>query len=176
MEPPVAGNATLLADEDAEVEHIVKNRLITKAGGLFKAGILIANSRAVVRAAKQIAEEDALKKSQAEQKKKEREETLQWEAKMAFGRWKADGRKINDDGSPQLKRTDALAIVRVLLPRLDVKKEVKMGNFKTVKDCVTWFGGISKGTTWDEEMEALEMECEEAGLHALRMSARNEGL
>lgn len=95
---------------------------------------------------------------------------------MAFGRWKADGRKINDDGSPKLKRTDALAIVRVLLPRLDVKKEVKMGNFKTVKDCVTWLGGISKGTTWDEEMEALEMECEEAGLHALRMSARNEGL
>lgn len=30
---------------------------------------------------------------------------------MAFERWKADGRKMNDDGSPQLKRIDMLAIV-----------------------------------------------------------------
>ena len=84
---------------------------------------------------------------------------------MVFGRWKADGRKSNDDG-PQLKKSDALVIIRVLLPRLDVKKEVKIGDLKTVKDCVQWLGGIRKGTTWDEEMEALEMEWEEAGLDA----------
>ena len=166
LEPPVAKNAALLADEDAEVDYIVKNRLINKAGGLFKAGLQIANCRAVIRAAKRIAEEDKLKALEVEQKKKVRRETLQSEAKMAFGRWKADGCKINEDGSPQLKRTDAFAIVRVLLPRLDVKKEAKMGDFKTVKDCVKWLGGICKGTTWDEEMEALEMEWEEAGFHA----------
>ena len=74
---------------------------------------------------------------------------------------------MNDDGrSPQLKRTDALAIIRVLLPRLDVKKEVKIRDLKTVKDCVKWLGGICKGTTWDEEMEALEMEWEEGGFDA----------
>ena len=82
---------------------------------------------------------------------------------MAFERWNADGRKTNDDGSPHLKRVDALAIVRVLLPRLDVKKEMKMGDFKTVKDCTNWLGGIRMGTTWEEEMEALEMEWEGAG-------------
>ncbi len=166
LEPPVATNSALLADEDAEVDYIVKKRLINKAGGLFKAGLQIANSRAVIRAAKRIAEEDKLKALEAEQKKKVRRETLQSAAKMAFGRWKADGRKTNDDGSPELKRMDAFANIRVLVPRLDVKKEVKMGDFKTVKDCVTWLGGIRNGTTWDEEMEALEMEWEEAGLDA----------
>ena len=165
LELPVVRNATLLADEDATVDHIVKNRLINKAGGLFKAGILIANSRAVLRAAKLIAEEDKQKALEAAQKKKDRQETLQSEAMMVFGRWKADGRKSNDDG-PQLKKSDALVIIRVLLPRLDVKKEVKIGDLKTVKDCVQWLGGIRKGTTWDEEMEALEMEWEEAGLDA----------
>ncbi len=130
LELPVARNATLLADEDAAVEPIVKNRLINKAGGLFKTGLLIANSRAVVQAAKQIAEEDRLKALDAAQKKKERQESLQSEANLAFERWKADGRKMNDDGSPQLKRMDALAIVRVLLPRLDVKKEMKMGSLR----------------------------------------------
>jgi hypothetical protein len=166
LEPSIATNSALLADEDAEVDYIVKNRRINQEGGLFKAGLQIANSRAVIRAAKQIAEEDKLKALEAEQKKKVRRETLQSAAKMAFGRWKADGRKTNDDGSPELKRMDAFAIIRVLVPRLDVKKEVKMGDFKTVKDCVTWLGGIRNGTTWDEEMEALEMEWEEAGLDA----------
>jgi hypothetical protein len=166
LELPVARNDTLQADEDAQVEEIVKKRSINKAGGLFRAGVSIANSRVVLRAAKIIADADALNKAKAEQKKRERQETLQSEAKMAFGRWKADGRKVNDDGSPQLKRTDALAIIRVLLPRLDVKKEVKIGDLKTVKDCIQWLGGIRKGTTWDEEMEALEMEWEEAGLDA----------
>ncbi len=115
------------------------------AGGLFKAGLQIANSRAVIRVAKRIAEEDKLKALEAEQKKKVRRETLQSAAKMAFGRWKADGHKMNDNGSPELKRMDAFAIIRVLVPRLDVKKEVKMGDFKMVKDCVTWLGGINLG-------------------------------
>jgi hypothetical protein len=33
-----------------------------------------------------------------------------------------------------------------------------MSEFKMVKDCVQWLGGIGRGTTWDEAMEALEME------------------
>ncbi len=166
LEPPVARNDILQAGKDAQVKEIVKNRTINKAGGLFRAGVQIANSRVVLRAAKIIANEDALNKAKATQKKKERQESLQLEANLAFKRWKADGRKMNDDGSPQLKRMDALAIVRVLLPRLDVKKEMKMGDLKTVKDCVQWLGGIRQGTTWDEEMEALEMEWEAARLDA----------
>ncbi len=34
LELPVARNATLLVDEDAAVEHIMKNWLINKAGNL----------------------------------------------------------------------------------------------------------------------------------------------
>ncbi len=107
LELPVVRNATLLADEDATVDHIVKNQLINKAGGLFKAG-MIANSCAVVRAAKRIV--DKQKALEAAQKKKDQQETLQSEAMMAFGRWKADGYKSNDDG-PQLKKSDALVII-----------------------------------------------------------------
>jgi hypothetical protein len=61
----------LLADKDAAVEHIVKHWLIYRVGGLFKAGLLIVNSCAVVQAAKQIADEDRLKALDAAQKKKE---------------------------------------------------------------------------------------------------------
>ena len=61
-----------------------------------------------------------------------------------------------------MNKKDAYAIVRVLLPRIDVKKEFKLGQFKTVKDCIMWLGQIGRGTTWDEEMAAWERECEES--------------
>ena len=107
-----------------------------------------------------IADEDALNKAKAVQKKKEREETVQMDAMAAFERWVASGRKANVDGQPELNKKDALAIIRVLLPRLDIKKELRMSNFKTVKDCNKWLGEIRMGTTWDTEMEALlDQEC-----------------
>ena len=72
--------------------------------------------------------------------------------------------KSNTDGCPILNRKDAYAIVRVLLPRLDVKKEFKLGQFKNAKDCVKWLGEIGQGTTWDEEMSAWVREYEESNV------------
>lgn len=43
LEPPVATNSTLQADEDEQVEHIVTHRLINKAGGLYRAGVQCTN-------------------------------------------------------------------------------------------------------------------------------------
>ena len=40
------------SDEERQTEHIVKNKLVNKAGGWYKAGIVIANSRVVIEAAK----------------------------------------------------------------------------------------------------------------------------
>ena len=31
-------------------------------------------------------------------------------------------------------------------------------SFKTLKDCVHWLGNIRRGTTWDEELEAMLVE------------------
>ena len=44
LELPVACNSILQADEDTQVEEIVKKPSINKAGGLFRAGEQIANS------------------------------------------------------------------------------------------------------------------------------------
>ena len=102
-------------------------------------------------------------KERAAQKKIEKHELLQSEGKMAFATWVGNGRKVNgSDGYPILNKKDAFAIVRVLLPRIDVKRELKMGQFKAAKDCIKWLGEIGRGTTWDEEMEAWERECEES--------------
>lgn len=120
--------------------------------------VQIANSRVVLWAAKQIAEEDELKKQITIQKKKEKENTMQLNVKIAFGKFVDSGRKVNSNGSPMLNKKEALAVIRVLLPWIDIKKELKMGHFKTVKDCIKWLGEIHMGTIWNKEMGALERE------------------
>ena len=68
---------------------------------------------------------------------------------------------MDGDGYPVMNRKDAFAVVKVLLPRMDILKELKLSNFRTVKDCVKWLGEIGRGTTWDEEMRALKREYDE---------------
>ena len=162
MKPCDVVEHTIPPDQEAQVEHIVKNKLITSAGGLYKAGVVIANCDVVIDASKRAAIEAEQLKQRAAQKKIDKQESLQSEGKMAFVTWVGNGRKVNDNGYPVLNKKDATAIVRVLLPRIDVKKELKMGQFKTVWDCIKWLGEIGRGLNWDEEMEAWERECEES--------------
>ena len=89
------------------------------------------------------------------------------DAKMTFQRWVESGRKASGDGWPELNKKDALAIIRVMLPRINIDLEgnnkLKMGNFKTVNDCHKWLGEIRKGTAaWDAEMEAVMQEWNES--------------
>ena len=75
----------------------------------------------------------------------------------AYKRWENKGRKQTVDGDPDIKsKKDAIAIIRVLLPRLSVgPNKISLTSFKVLKDCLQWLGGIRRGTTWHEELEAL---------------------
>ncbi len=57
------------------------------------------------------------------------------------------------DGDPDIKsKKDAMAIIRVLLPRLSVgPRKVTLSSFKALKDCVQWLGEIRRGTNWYED-------------------------
>ena len=59
---------------------------------------------------------------------------------MAFVAWTRNGRKVNYDGYPALNKKEAYAIVRALLLRIDVKKVLKLGQFKMDKYCIMWLG------------------------------------
>jgi len=48
------------------------------------------------------------------------------EVQKAHKEWVCDGRLINYDENPKLNRKSAHAIVRFLLPRVDIKGELKM--------------------------------------------------
>jgi len=51
-------------------------------------------------------------------------------------------------------------------PTIDILGALKLGDFKTVKLCVTWLGGIVRGMTWDQHMQAATDEFERKELEA----------
>ena len=69
------------------------------------------------------------------------------------------------DSDPDIKtKKDAIAIIRVLLPKLSVGgPKVTLSSFKNLKECVHWLGDIRRGTTWDQELESMLIAVEADG-------------
>ena len=52
--PREVEEAGIPSDKEAQIEHIVKNKLINKPGGLFRTGFIVANCRIVMESSKQV--------------------------------------------------------------------------------------------------------------------------
>ena len=50
LKPHVVSTTTFQKDDDEKIEHIMKNKLMTSAGGLYKSGIFIANCDMLLKA------------------------------------------------------------------------------------------------------------------------------
>ena len=55
IELPVISNNVILEGNEAKIEHIINNKLISTAWGLYKTGLIVANAQVVLEAAKQVA-------------------------------------------------------------------------------------------------------------------------
>ena len=62
-----------------------------------------------------------------------------------------NGTDINT-GNPKLDKEASVAIVKVLLPRIDPGEKGK--DYKTMVACEKWLGDLSGGTTWVDEMKS----------------------
>ncbi len=57
-----------------------------------------------------------------------------------------------------LNKKDSLAVVKFLLPRVDITGKLKLKDFNSMKKCVVWLAEITWGMTWDEHMVAVARE------------------
>ena len=140
-------------DEEAQVQHILDKNLITKSGGLFKTGIIVSNSRVVLEAAKRKKAMEEEKKRKKEEKDRKKEDKDTYAAATYFGKWIKDGENVDADGKPKLGKDAAVAIVKVLLPR--VNPNLKMKDYGTMKNCNEWLASL---TDWKAEMKKFEEE------------------
>ncbi len=63
---------------------------------------------------------------------------------------------MDDHNHPIMLRMSALAIVKVLMPK--VAPTLKLADYTTLKTCTKWLGELAGGTTWVDEMKMKAME------------------
>jgi len=152
---PKVKKAGVFEDNKARIQYLVDNRCMNKAGGLFKTGLLVANCQVVNECNRRVAGVEKKKMEAAATKKVDQSVDTWNKAKGAYVEWVTTGRKVDDaNGCPDLDRPSSYAVVKFLLPKIDIKGELRLKDFGTMKKCNTWLGGIGRGMTWDEHMEA----------------------
>ena len=79
--------------------------------------------------------------------------TMEDEGVLAYQDWVESGRPKTEKGWPKMNLKRAKSIIKVLLPIIDIKGELKMKNFdRGVGVCLKWLGEIARGMTWDQHM------------------------
>jgi hypothetical protein len=155
LEPATVVNHPLPIDEEAAIQALVKNGGVNKAGSLFRVGISVANCRVVLETLRRMKEQSEKAKEEKERARKAADDGKLKSGLDAFGKWCGDGRKVDGNNIPIMSRTNAVAIVKVLMPK--VAPTLKLGDFTTLKSCTKWLGDLAGGTTWVDEMKAMEV-------------------
>ena len=101
------------------------------------------------------------KKAKAKTKKQKKNTELNkrsCDARKAHADWVLAGRPVDEIGHPRLNKKDSLAVVKFLLPRVDITGKLKLKDFNLMKKCIVWRGEIARGMTWDEHMAAAALD------------------
>jgi hypothetical protein len=75
-------------------------------------------------------------------------------AQRVYEEWARTGRKVDANGCPDLDRPSSYAVVKFLLPKIDIKGGLRLKDFGMMKTCNEWLGRIRRGMTWDDHIEA----------------------
>ena len=103
------------------MEAIVANKPINRAGGQFKIDQNVANNRVLLGANKRTTVREKTSRKKKEQKKKDTKESAEVKAIIIYDQWVKDGKKLGSNGYPKLCKVTSIAVVKVLLPRIEIE-------------------------------------------------------
>jgi hypothetical protein len=121
---------------------------------LFKAGIIVANSNVVVKAAARKREMAAEKERKKLEDKELKDQNSESSANHIYSVWKRRGKNMKN-GTPDIPAPDLKKIFDFLIPKID--PSAKLSEYSTKQK--RWgklleFGGRGT-TTWEDEMDML---------------------
>ena len=136
LQPKVAVNQSIPADEEVVIEAHMKKGGANKAGSLFRVGISVVNCHVVLEMLWRTKEQADKVKEQKEKPWQVAEDGKVKAALEAFKKWCGNGMKLDGESHPVMTRTCAVAIVKVLMPT--VAPTLKVSDFTTLKSCTKW--------------------------------------
>jgi hypothetical protein len=153
LEIPMVADDSITGDDKAKINALLANNSVNRAGGLFKAGQIMANGSVVNEVIKRRAAIIEEGKANTTKKKEDKRGWIENEARKYYMTWLQGGMKVDGEGNPKLLKNAAYTIIKFLLPKVDILGTVRLGEFKTVKVCTKWIGEICCGMTWDQHMQ-----------------------
>ncbi len=156
VEPQQPEEYAIPDGEEEQIKALVDGKVTNSAGGMFKIGMLVVNSRVMLKSNEKLDEIKKEADEKRQQKTKEKVEKTEQAAIVAFCQWIDRGRRVDANGYPALSKDGSVAIVKVLLPR--IAPDEKVADYSTMKACIKWLGTLARGTTWEDEMKAVEEE------------------
>ena len=143
-------------DEEKKIKALMVKGVINRSGALCNIGVGIINCGLMLEANRRLEE----KKLQEEKDDAEVEKMKGLSdvdvALFHYGNWVTKGKQLNKKDKLDLSKAEAVAIVNVLLPKVDPTK--KVSEYKTMGKCVDWLMNLAGGTTWEMEIEAMRNE------------------
>ncbi len=97
LEPRQVQDVIILEDKEAAVQQLMKNKGIHKAGSLYKAGEIMANSQVVLEAARRTAIQVKQDQENAAKKKDSKKKQIVSDGVAAFRRWVAQGKQDTEN-------------------------------------------------------------------------------
>jgi hypothetical protein len=127
-----------LDGEAVRTQALIDRGSMNRAGTLFKTGIIVINGHELLETHRRIEEKKVKDKEDKDKVEAETEATkvrAEIEAALFFWvQWRRRGKRLDGQGKVQLSKDEALAIVKVLLPRLNPKK--KLSDYARNGSCV----------------------------------------
>ena len=146
--------------EEARIQSLVGSGGMNRAGILFKPGITVINGHELLEVHRRIEETKAKDKedqTKAETKEEVTKARTEIEAVLFFWvRLGCQREKLNRQDKLQLSKDNVVAIVKMLLSRLDLTK--KLSDYVRKGLCVDWLTTVVSGTTWADEIDAFSKE------------------
>ena len=93
------------------------------------------------------------KKAKAKTEQKKNTESNKWscDARKAHANRVLAGRQVDEIGHLRLNKKDSLAVVKFLLPRVDITRKLKLKDFNSMKKCIVLGTSTWRRRRWTYE-------------------------
>lgn len=158
---PRSKKKNFMADDEAQIQELMKDRVMNQAGSLCKIGIHVINAGNMLEVKRRL-EENKKKAEKEKMGSKKSEEMSEVEITIYhWGNWVQHGKPVDKNGKLKLSKEASVFIAKASLPRINATK--KVSEYKTKVKCIDWLASL---TDWEAKMQAMSKNLDKVAMEA----------
>ena len=148
VEMPQVKECVLPEGTEERIQALMDSGNINRAGTLYKCGTTVINSHELLEAHRRMEVKKVTNKEEKEKEnavgEKAKEMSDIESALYHWEEWREKDKPVTRQNKPKLSKAAAVAIVKILLPRIDPNED--LAGYKNMGACVDWLANLARGT------------------------------